>query len=308
MSAACLVHDSKLHQPCCCSSIDGHRTRRYAYILGSGVLYQLSCCCSNPLKMGVPKRIPSLSGQLESKVFDLGGTRPIYRCRHSLSSDAIQLHITLASMISQKAHALVVLKCISHACASCCSVLVANNGMAAVKFIRSVQDWAYKFFGHEHAVAIVAMATPEDMRVDAEHIKMADQFVEVPGGSNNNNYANVRLIVQTAEKANVDAVWPGWSVPNCSAAVSVLQTPTIQVTVCLRLTPGCCKQSANSNANRLLWQQASLKIVHQCQPCTALLCYLVESCLAEMLITVKCFSIVKPVLLQLGQGSCLRKA
>lgn len=91
-----------------------------------------------------------------------------------------------------------------------CSVLVANNGMAAVKFIRSVQDWAYKLFGNEHAVAIVAMATPEDMRVDAEHIKMADQFVEVPGGSNANNYANVRLIVQTAEKANVDAVWPGW--------------------------------------------------------------------------------------------------
>ncbi|KAL3149360.1 hypothetical protein ABBQ32_002163 [Trebouxia sp. C0010 RCD-2024] len=82
--------------------------------------------------------------------------------------------------------------------------------MAAVKFIRSVQDWAYKSFGNEHAIALVAMATPEDMRVDAEHIKMADQFVEVPGGSNANNYANVRLIVQTAEKANVDAVWPGW--------------------------------------------------------------------------------------------------
>ena len=90
------------------------------------------------------------------------------------------------------------------------SVLVANNGMAAVKFIRSIQDWAYKTFGNEHAIALVAMATPEDMRVDAEHIKMADQFVEVPGGSNANNYANVRLIVQTAEKANVDAVWPGW--------------------------------------------------------------------------------------------------
>ena len=59
------------------------------------------------------------------------------------------------------------------------------------------------------------MATPEDMRIDAEHIKLADQFVEVPGGTNNNNYANVRLIVQTAEKANVDAVWPGWSESHC---------------------------------------------------------------------------------------------
>ena len=46
--------------------------------------------------------------------------------------------------------------------------------------------------------------------MDAEHVRMADQFVEVPGGRNNNNYANVRLIVQVAERAGVDAVWPGW--------------------------------------------------------------------------------------------------
>lgn len=39
---------------------------------------------------------------------------------------------------------------------------------------------------------------------------MADQFVEVPGGSNINNYANVRLIVATAQRTKVDAVWPGW--------------------------------------------------------------------------------------------------
>ncbi len=60
----------------------------------------------------------------------------------------------------------------------CCSVLVANNGIAAVKFIRSIRSWAYKHFGNERAVALVAMATPEDMRIDAEHIRMADQFVE----------------------------------------------------------------------------------------------------------------------------------
>ena len=91
-----------------------------------------------------------------------------------------------------------------------CSVLVANNGIAAVKFIRSIRSWAYKLAGNERVVSIVAMATPEDMRIDAEHIRMADQFVEVPGGSNNNNYANVALINEVAERANVDAVWPGW--------------------------------------------------------------------------------------------------
>lgn len=76
------------------------------------------------------------------------------------------------------------------------SILVANNGMAAVKFIRSVRSWALETFGTEKAILLVAMATPEDLRINAEHIRMADQFVEVPGGTNNNNYANVQLIVE----------------------------------------------------------------------------------------------------------------
>ncbi|KAA8538039.1 hypothetical protein F0562_027381 [Nyssa sinensis] len=90
------------------------------------------------------------------------------------------------------------------------SILIANNGMAAVKFIRSVRAWAYETFGTEKAILLVAMATPEDMRINAEHIRIADQFVEVPGGTNNNNYANVQLIVEMAEITHVDAVWPGW--------------------------------------------------------------------------------------------------
>ncbi|KAJ0232077.1 Acetyl-CoA carboxylase [Hirschfeldia incana] len=90
------------------------------------------------------------------------------------------------------------------------SILVATNGMAAVKFIRSVRAWSYQTFGSEKSISLVAMATPEDMRINAEHIRIADQFVEVPGGTNNNNYANVHLIVEMAQATGVDAVWPGW--------------------------------------------------------------------------------------------------
>ncbi len=57
------------------------------------------------------------------------------------------------------------------------------------------------------------MATPEDLGANADYIRMADQYVEVPGGTNNNNYANVELIVDIAERMNVHAVWAGWSVP-----------------------------------------------------------------------------------------------
>eukprot|EP00250_Pteridium_aquilinum_P007836 c17476_g1_i1 orf=321-7031(+) len=90
------------------------------------------------------------------------------------------------------------------------SILIANNGMAAVKFMRSIRSWSYETFGTERAVLLVAMATPEDMRINAEHIRIADQFVEVPGGTNNNNYANVQLITEVAETTGVSAVWPGW--------------------------------------------------------------------------------------------------
>ncbi|PPR03190.1 hypothetical protein CVT26_008038 [Gymnopilus dilepis] len=89
-------------------------------------------------------------------------------------------------------------------------VLIANNGIAAVKEIRSVRQWSYETFGHERAIEFTVMATPEDLKVNAEYIRMADRYIEVPGGTNNNNYANVDLIVDVAERAGVHAVWAGW--------------------------------------------------------------------------------------------------
>ncbi|KAK2463653.1 hypothetical protein APHAL10511_004404 [Amanita phalloides] len=89
-------------------------------------------------------------------------------------------------------------------------VLIANNGIAAVKEIRSIRQWSYETFGRERAIEFTVMATPEDLKVNAEYIRMADQYIEVPGGTNNNNYANVDLIVDVAERAGVHAVWAGW--------------------------------------------------------------------------------------------------
>ncbi|CAG8448007.1 11827_t:CDS:2 [Ambispora gerdemannii] len=89
-------------------------------------------------------------------------------------------------------------------------ILIANNGIAAVKEIRSVRKWAYETFGDERVIQFTVMATPEDLKANAEYIRMADQYIEVPGGSNNNNYANVALIVDIAERTGVHAVWAGW--------------------------------------------------------------------------------------------------
>lgn len=89
-------------------------------------------------------------------------------------------------------------------------ILIANNGMAATKSILSMRQWAYMELGDEKAIQFVAMATPEDLKANAEYIRLADSFVEVPAGKNLNNYANVDVITSIAKEQGVDAVWPGW--------------------------------------------------------------------------------------------------
>ena len=58
-------------------------------------------------------------------------------------------------------------------------MLIANNGIAAVKEIRSVRKWAYETFGDERAIQFTVMATPEDLQANADYIRMADRYVEV---------------------------------------------------------------------------------------------------------------------------------
>ncbi len=89
-------------------------------------------------------------------------------------------------------------------------LLIANNGIAAVKCIKYVRQWCYETFGDMNAIHFVCMATPEDIKSNAEYIRMADEVVPVPGGSNNYNYANVTIIVTIATQTKCDAVWPGW--------------------------------------------------------------------------------------------------
>ena len=89
-------------------------------------------------------------------------------------------------------------------------ILIANNGIAAVKEMRSIRKWAYETFNDEKAIQFVVMATPDDLHANSEYVRMADQYVQVPGGTNNNNYANIDLILDVAQQTDVDAVWAGW--------------------------------------------------------------------------------------------------
>jgi len=93
-------------------------------------------------------------------------------------------------------------------------VLICNNGIAAVKCMRSIRRWSYEVFGNDRAIEFVCMVTPEDMQANAEFVRLADYHIDALGGSNNHNYANVDFIIKAAQRMQVQAVWAGWG--HCS--------------------------------------------------------------------------------------------
>jgi hypothetical protein len=118
---------------------------------------------------------------------------------HPPVSESERARITVGDYVRSKGGSNVITK-----------ILIANNGIAAVKAIRSIKKWAYETFGNDRSIEFVAMATPEDLKANAAYIHLADEFVNVPGGTNNNNYANIRLITEIAERTGANAVWAGW--------------------------------------------------------------------------------------------------
>ncbi|PXF42606.1 Acetyl-CoA carboxylase [Gracilariopsis chorda] len=89
-------------------------------------------------------------------------------------------------------------------------ILIANNGIAAVKGIRSIRRWSHETFGNECNIDLVSMATLEDVAANAEYMRMADMCTSVPGGSNNHNFANIERICDVVNRFDCDAVWAGW--------------------------------------------------------------------------------------------------
>ena len=107
-------------------------------------------------------------------------------------------------------------------------VLIANNGMAATKSILSMRQWAYWNLEMSMPSSSSPWPRPKIIKANAEFVRLADSFVEVPGGKNVNNYANVDVITKVAKEQGVDAVWPGWGhasenpkLPNTLSAMGI---------------------------------------------------------------------------------------
>eukprot|EP00915_Cephaloidophora_sp_WS-2016_P007224 GHVH01009814.1.p1 GENE.GHVH01009814.1~~GHVH01009814.1.p1 ORF type:complete len:1827 (+),score=269.12 GHVH01009814.1:338-5818(+) len=98
---------------------------------------------------------------------------------------------------------------VNHHIRSIRRVLIANNGNSAIKAIHSMRQWSLKS-GKHGELEFVVMVTPEDCSAGAEYIIHGSVVVNVPGGSNHHNYANIDLIMDIAIKHHCDAIWPGW--------------------------------------------------------------------------------------------------
>ncbi|KAK0396480.1 hypothetical protein QR680_001733 [Steinernema hermaphroditum] len=89
-------------------------------------------------------------------------------------------------------------------------ILVATNGIAAVKCILSTRKFAQDKFGDDRLIKLISLTTEQEINSNAEYLKRVDGFAISPAGANTNNYANVDEIVRHAVEQKVDAVWAGW--------------------------------------------------------------------------------------------------
>ena len=92
-------------------------------------------------------------------------------------------------------------------------MLIANNGIAAVKEIRSVRKWAYETFGDERAIQFTVMATPEDLQANADYIRMADQYVEVCGNMKRQSKGRAQQLTPSDRyrEAQITIITPTWN-------------------------------------------------------------------------------------------------
>lgn len=137
-------------------------------------------------------------------------------------------------------------------------ILIANNGIAAVKAIRSIKRWCYETFGDDKTVSFVAMATPEDLKANAEYIHLADEFIRVPGGSNNHNYANIMLIAEIAERCGADAVWAGWGHASENPKLPELLSKTKNKVVWIGPPPEAMRALGDKIGSTLIAQSANV--------------------------------------------------
>lgn len=89
-------------------------------------------------------------------------------------------------------------------------ILIANNGLAAVKFILSIRNWATDVLLDPKYFTFICLVSDDDLQSGSAFVDLADEIVNLPGGPSKNNYGCVDSIVEAAVSRSANAVWAGW--------------------------------------------------------------------------------------------------
>ena len=81
------------------------------------------------------------------------------------------------------------------------TILIANRGLSAIKFILSIRD-LYTI----DEIKLIGIATPDDITSDYRYISQLDKILF----AENDIYTNIENIIDLCLKNNIDAVFPGW--------------------------------------------------------------------------------------------------
>ncbi|CAB3405762.1 unnamed protein product [Caenorhabditis bovis] len=86
-------------------------------------------------------------------------------------------------------------------------ILVANNGLAAMKCIISIREWLQNQFDNDGIIKFICMVNDDELDAGSEYLKLADEVAITPSGSNIHNFANLDLILSLAIEKEADAVF-----------------------------------------------------------------------------------------------------
>lgn len=96
-----------------------------------------------------------------------GGTRVIEKVRTIVPLELLNAYLSDSAAVSDF--------CLSTQVKSVFNllqVLIANNGIAAVKCMRSIRRWSYEMFRNERTIRFVVMVTPEDLKANAGNFQL----------------------------------------------------------------------------------------------------------------------------------------
>ncbi|KAI5172438.1 acetyl-CoA carboxylase / biotin carboxylase 1 [Nematocida sp. LUAm3] len=88
-------------------------------------------------------------------------------------------------------------------------IFVANNSLAAVKYIISMNDFSFRHFG-EKVFQFYGMSRPSDIQSESKYLELLTDYAEFPEENTSFSFRNPKIICQTAENFNCSYLWPGW--------------------------------------------------------------------------------------------------